>query len=68
MKTCPRCRRKCLEDESVLNSRSHYSDIEICSECGKMEGLVKLGENVPKSEIMLTEEFLIIDRKGKNGS
>lgn len=65
MKECPRCHRKCLEDDSALNSRSHQSGIEICSKCGEMEGLVKLGGDVPKSEIMLTEEFLMKDYRGK---
>lgn len=58
MKECPRCHRNCLEDEEVLNSQSHLAkDVFICSKCGQMEGLVKLGGNVPKSEIHLTEEF-----------
>jgi len=59
LKECPRCKRNCLEDEDVLNSISHTNpNVMICSKCGQMEGLVKLGGNVPKSEIHLTEEFL----------
>lgn len=59
MKICPRCRRPCLEDENVLNSVSHHDPkVFICSVCGQMEGFVKLGVDVPKSEILLTGEFI----------
>jgi len=57
LKECPRCKRNTLEDEDVLNSISHVGKVMICSTCGRMEGLVKLGGNVSKSEIMLSEEF-----------
>ena len=65
MKECPRCHRNCLDDDHAMNSLSHVNSIPICSKCGQMEGLVKLGGDVPKSEIMLTEEFLMTDFKGK---
>ncbi len=41
MKECPRCHRKCLEDEDVLNSISHVGDrISICSVCGQEQGKI----------------------------
>lgn len=61
MKTCPRCRRNCLEEgeREVMNSISHQdSKVKICSICGQMEGFVKLGVAVPESEILLTSEFI----------
>ncbi len=58
LRECPRCKRRCLEDEDVLNSQSHkWKDVYICPTCGQMEGLVKLGSKVPESEILLSEEF-----------
>lgn len=57
MKECPRCHRNCLEDDEAMNSISHVGSIQICSKCGQMESLVKLGGNIPDSEKHLTEEF-----------
>ena len=36
MKECPRCHRKCLEEEDVLHAISHIGDrISICSIFGQ---------------------------------
>jgi len=69
MKICPRCKRKCLENQNVLNSVSHQNPkVYICSVCGLMEGKVKLGADVPKSELLLTEEFEESLKKGLNNT
>lgn len=66
MKTCPRCRRKCLEENDVMNSISHQDpNVRICSVCGQMEGFVKLGVAVPLSENYLSEEFEAELKKNK---
>lgn len=40
MKICPRCHRKCLEEDKALNALSHLDNkTAICSECGKQSGL-----------------------------
>jgi len=58
MKECPRCKKATLQDDNVLNSISHEDrNVYICSKCGDMESLVKLGASVPKDEILMTEEF-----------
>ena len=44
MKNCPRCHLPELEDEEVLNALSHDGKTYICSTCGKIESLEKLGQ------------------------
>lgn len=55
---CPRCNRPCLNKDRALNSIAHLNhNIQICSKCGEMEGLTKLGAEVRQSEVYLTIEF-----------
>ena len=58
MKICPRCKRKCLEEESVLNSISHIGDkIEICSICGQEQGKVGMSVSTDIVEIEMENRF-----------
>lgn len=58
MKICPRCRRKCLEDEDVLNSISHVGNkISICSICGQEQGKVGMKISNDIVEIEMEERF-----------
>jgi len=58
MKLCPRCKRYCLEDESVLNSISHIGkEIEICSVCGTSQGMVGMGYSTDIVEIEMENRF-----------
>lgn len=58
MKICPRCKRKCLEEEAVLNSISHVGDnVEICSICGQEQGNVGLYNNRDPVEELIEQRF-----------
>ena len=58
MKTCPRCLRKCLEEEHVLNSISHVGDnITICSICGQEQGKVGMKISSDIVEIEMEDRF-----------
>lgn len=44
MKVCPRCKKKTLQEEEVMNALSRRDNkTYICSECGTMEGLIDAG-------------------------
>jgi len=58
MKICPRCKRKCLEDEDVLNAISHIGDkILICSICGQEQGKVGMQLSLDIVEIEMENRF-----------
>ena len=58
MKICPRCKRKCLEEEDVLNAISHIGDrISICSICGQEQGKVGMTLTTDIVEIEMEERF-----------
>jgi len=58
MKICPRCKRKCLEEEDVLNAISHIGDkVSICSICGQEQGKVGLGVSDDIVEIEMEKRF-----------
>jgi len=58
MKICPRCQRKCLEDDSAMNAISHVGkNLEICSECGKQQGFVGLGYTTDIVEIEMENRY-----------
>lgn len=58
MKICPRCHRKCLEDEDVLNSISHIGDrILICTVCGQEQGKIGMKISSDIVEIEMEERF-----------
>jgi hypothetical protein len=58
MKICPRCKRKCLEEEDVLNAISHIgSKISICSVCGQEQGKVGMGLSDDIVEIEMENRF-----------
>jgi len=58
MKICPRCKRKCLEDEDVLNAISHIGvKILICSICGQEQGKVGLQLSHDIVEIEMENRF-----------
>ncbi len=58
MKICPRCERKCLEEEDVLNAISHVGDkVSICSICGQEQGKVGLGVSSDIVEIEMEKRF-----------
>ncbi len=58
MKICPRCKRKCLEEEDVLNSISHIGNrISICTICGQEQGKVGMQISNDQVEIEMEERF-----------
>lgn len=58
MKICPRCKRKCLEDEDVLNAISHIDNkTPICSICGKESGMCDMGYQEDPVEISIHLRF-----------
>lgn len=59
MKLCPRCHRETLHKEEVMNSISHIGDwnLQICSECGKQQGLVGMGICTDIVEIEMENRF-----------
>ena len=58
MKICPRCLRKCLEEEVVLNALSHIDNkTYICAECGKQSGLCDMGYQNDPVEIEMHDRF-----------
>lgn len=58
MKICPRCKRKCLEEEDVLNAISHIGNrISICSICGQEQGKVGMQISNDQVEIEMEERF-----------
>ncbi len=63
MKICPRCLRKCLEEEDVLNAMSHIGKkISICSICGQEQG--KVGMSVGKCQQAQVELMRMLDFHG----
>lgn len=58
MKICPRCKRKCLEEEDVLNAISHIGNrISICSICGQQQGNVGMQYSNDPVEIEMEARF-----------
>lgn len=58
MNICPRCKRKCLEKEDVLNSISHVGKkILICSICGTEQGKVGMDISDDIVEIEMEKRF-----------
>ena len=58
MKTCPRCKRNCLEEEAVLNAISHVGDrVQICSICGINQGEVGMQLSTDIVEIEMEKRF-----------
>lgn len=64
MKTCPRCKRNCLEDQDVMNAISHLDNkTHICSVCGQMEGYIGFfnkgfpAPEIPQYEFLMHEIF-----------
>jgi len=58
MKICPRCKRKCLEEEDVLNAISHVGkNIKICSICGQEQGKVGMSLSTDIVEIEMEKRF-----------
>lgn len=58
MKICPRCHRKCLEEEDVLNSISHIgNDVKVCSICGQEQGKVGMKLSTDIVEIEMEDRF-----------
>ena len=44
MRKCPRCELEKLNDEDVMNSKSHtFPGVIICNDCGEDENLTLLG-------------------------
>ncbi len=64
MKICPRCKRKCLEEEDVLNAISHIGDkILICSICGQEQGKVGMQLSLDIVEIEMENRFKELIKK-----
>ena len=64
MNICPRCKRKCLEKEDVLNSISHVGKkILICSICGTEQG--KVGMDISDDIVEIEMEKRFRDEIGK---
>lgn len=58
MKICPRRHRQSLHEENVMNSISHIGkNIQICSECGRQQGLVGMGYCSDPVEIEMEKRF-----------
>jgi len=58
LKICPRCKRKCLEEEDVLNAISHIGNrISICSICGQEQGKVGMQLSIDQVEIEMEARF-----------
>lgn len=58
LEVCPRCKRKCLENEDVLNSISHIDNKTlVCPECGKQSGMCDMNLQQDPAEIEMHERF-----------
>ena len=58
MKTCPRCKKKTLEDEEALNSLSRRGNVYICNPCGDDEAFIDNGDMSPnKTEKRFIKEL-----------
>lgn len=52
---CPRCGRDTMRSDIVLNARSRYIDVYICSACGTEEAMLDLdGEHLPLKDWYLS--------------
>lgn len=70
---CPRCGQHHMKKDMAENALSRYTDIYICSDCGRDEAMLGASEQMPK-EKMVCGPFskrrcssVRKDNNGKNG-